>query len=223
VLHYHCIFDYENVINYYLVNLRFLRLLHRNNFNILSSYSQGIKKASLHYPKLKAACVAIHQGNYNYFLQDTERLYLRDELGIKRFMFLCPVDFEKIRYSSMDISQLSSYISKYISKSSDKVYCRRWGSSHGLVIGEEQLQKFVKENFSKDTVNTDTGEIYQSLDCEAFMNFFTMGDKDIRITKFEIEINKMTEVLYYIPPNWQKWNKHSALKQKFLEYFNYAI
>ncbi|MDR1203600.1 MAG: hypothetical protein LBL58_18485 [Tannerellaceae bacterium] len=223
VLHYHCIFDYEDVINYYLVNLRFLRLLHRNNFNILSSYSQGIKKTSLHYPKLKAACVAIHQGNYNYFLADTERLYLRDELGIKRFMFLSPVDFEKIRYSSMDISQLSSYISKYISKSTDKIYCRRWGASHGLVISEAQLRKFVEENFSKENIDTDTGEIIMSVDGEALMNFFTMGDKNARVIRFEVEINKMTEVLYYIPPNWQKWNKHSALKQKFLEYFNYAI
>jgi hypothetical protein len=223
MLHYHCIFDYEDTIDYYLVNLRFLRLLHRNNFNILSSYSQGIKKASLYYSKLKAACVAVHQGDYNYFLQDTERLYLRDNLGIKRFMFLSPVDFEKIRYSSMDISQLSSYISKYISKSSDKIYCRRWGASHGLVISEEQLNKFVRDNFSTEVVDTDTGEVLTSVDQEALMNFFTMGDKNARIIRFEVEINKVNEVLYYIPPNWQKWNKHSALKQKFLEYFDYRI
>jgi hypothetical protein len=223
VLHYHCIFDYKDPVNYYLVNLRFLRLLHRNNFNILSSHSLGIKRASLQYPCLKKACLAIAKGDYNYFLQDTEHMYLRDDLGIRRFMFLSPVDFEKIRYSSMDISQLSSYISKYISKSSDKVYCRRWGCSHGLVISEIRLQQFVSENFSKEDVDTDTGEIIHSVDTEALMNFLTMGDKDTRIVRFEIELDKTTEILYYIPPNWKKWSKHSALRQKFLHYFNYAI
>ncbi|MDR0824690.1 MAG: hypothetical protein LBN74_06310, partial [Prevotella sp.] len=62
VLHYHCIFEYENRINYYMVNLRFLRLLYRNNFNILSSYSKSFKKNSLGYTRLKSACQAIAKG-----------------------------------------------------------------------------------------------------------------------------------------------------------------
>jgi predicted HD phosphohydrolase len=223
VLHYHCIFDYENPVNYYLVNLRFLRLLHRNEFNILSSHSLAVKKGSADYSRLKLAYQAIVKGDYDYFMQDTERMYFRDELGIKRFMFLCPVDFEKIRYSSMDISQLSSYISKYISKSSDKVYCRRWGSSQGLVVSEEQLQTFVKDNLSEEVVDTDTGEIQSVVSQEKMLQFFTLGDKDAKILKFEIKINDKPETLYYIPPNWTKWSHHSELRKKFMQYFCYKI
>lgn len=233
VLHYHCIFDYENPINYYIVNLRFLRLLHRNDFNILSSHSLRLKKTSLDYPKLKAACRAIATGDYDYFLKenptrkfeiDSERIYLRDNLGIKRFMFLCPVDFEKIRYSSLDIGQLSAYISKYIGKSSDKIYCRRWGCSHGLVISEEQLRNFVEDSFKREDVDADTGEIITSVDSNALFNFFTLGDKSARIIKFEVNITgDNPETLYYIPPNFLGWSHHSELRKKFMTYFNYNI
>ncbi|MDR1090402.1 MAG: hypothetical protein LBL79_04930 [Prevotella sp.] len=46
-------------------------------------------------------------------------------------------------------------------------------------------------------------------------------DTLINLPPKELHLGAMQSV--YIPPNWQKWNKHSALKQKFLEYFNYAI
>lgn len=223
VLHYHCIFDYEDTINYYLVNLRFLRLLHRNNFNILSSNALRVKKSSFQYAELKKACQAIAKGDYKYLVNDTERMYIRDELGIKRFIFLCPVDFEKIRYESMDITKLSCYISKYISKSSDKVYCRRWGCSHGLVITDEQLMQFCKDTFPEDYVNPDTGEIISCVNQSHLMQFLTMGEETTPVIKFDVEIGGQTETIYYFSSNWAKWSKHSAIRQKFLKYFNYRI
>jgi hypothetical protein len=178
----------------------------------------------LDYTKLKRACQAVAKGDYNYFVKDSERMYIRDDLGIKRFMFLCPVDFEKIRYSSMDIGRLSAYISKYIGKSTDKVYCRRWGCSHGLVISEDQLQAFVKDNFSREDIDTDTGEVITSVNTKKLMNFLIMGDKSTKIIKFEVNITgDNPETFYYIPPNFGKWGKHSALQEKFMTYFNYAI
>lgn len=223
VLHYHCIFEYEDRINYYLVNLRFLRLLHRNNFDVLSSHSKAVKKTSLEYPKLRKACQAIAKGDYTYFVQDTERMYFRDELGIKRFMFLSPVDFERIRYSSLDIGKISAYITKYISKSSDKIYCRRWGSSKGLVISDSQLKQFAEENFPQEHIDYDTGEIIVTANQEQIFKFFCMGDPDTKLFKFKVEILDKEEELIYIPPNWQKWRTHSRLTEVFKQYFNYNI
>lgn len=223
VLHYHCIFEYEDRINYYFVNLRFLRLLHRNNFDILSSHSKAFKKTSLDYPKLKAACQAIAKGDYDYLVKDTERMYFRDELGIKRFMFLSPVDFERIRYSSLDIGKISAYITKYISKSSDKIYCRRWGSSKGLVISDSQLKQFAVENFPDEQIDYDTGEIIVTVNMQKMFNFFCMGDPSTKLFRFKVDIMDKEEELIYIPPNWQKWRSHSHLVSVFKQYFNYNI
>lgn len=223
VLHYHCIFEYENRINYYLVNLRFLRLLHRNGFNILSSYSQAVKKTSLHYPQLKKACLAIAKGDFNYLIANTERMYLRDNLGIKRFIFLSPVDFEKIRYESLDIQAVSRYITKYISKSSDKIYCRRWGSSQGLILTDDQLNGFMNEFAGEELVDPDTGEVISYLDQQKMLAFFTLGKEDAKVLKFTVNMGNKDEDVYYIPPNWQKWRHHSFLMRKFKQYFGYEL
>ncbi|WP_062176077.1 hypothetical protein [Dysgonomonas macrotermitis] len=224
VLHYHCIFEYKDRINYYLVNLRFLRLLHRNGFNILSSYSQNIKKTDVRYSGLKRTCQAIAKGDYDYLIQDTERMYLRDELGIKRFVFLSPVDFEKIRYSSLDIGRVSAYISKYISKASDKIYCRRWGSSQGLVLKKEQLEAFAIDLCGTEVVDEDTGEIVPVIDKLKFFNFMIAGDDSTEIIKFRVSaFDQEGEDFYYIPPNWRNWRKYSIFFEKIKEYFGYEI
>lgn len=223
VLHYHCIFEYEDRVNYYLVNLRFLRLLHRNNFDILSSYSKTVKKNSFQYSQLKKTCQAIAKGDYNYLIEDTERMYIRDELGIKRFVFLSPVDFERIRYSSLDIGKISAYITKYISKSSDKIFCRRWGSSRGLVISDSQLKEFAEANFPKESIDYDTGEIIISTDIAKVFNFFIMGDMSTKLRKFNVEVFGKDHEFIYIPPNWQKWRNHSKLSEMFKQCFNYNI
>ena len=224
VLHYHCIFEYKDRINYYLVNLRFLRLLLRHNFDILSSYSKAVAKSSLQYPGLKKTCIALKGGDYKYLIEDTERMYLRDELGIKRFVFLSPVDFERIRYSSLDIGRVSAYISKYISKSSDKVYCRRWGSSQGLVLKKEQLEEFAKDICGTEVVDEDTGEIMTVIDKTRFFNFMICGDKSAELIKFRVPaFDQDNEDFYFIPPAWHKWRKYSILYNKFKEYFGYEI
>ena len=223
VLHYHCIFEYEDRINYYLVNLRFLRLLHRNNFDILSSHSKGVKKDTFQYSTLKAACQAIAKGDYDYFIQDSERLYFRDHLGIKRFMFLSPVDFERIKYNTLNISKISAYITKYISKASDKIYCRRWGCNKGLVITDDQLLNFAKENFPEEVIDYSTGEIIISFNKEKLFNFLIMNDQTTELIKFKVEINNRDEEFIYIPPNWQKWRNHSGLSSLFFKHFKYTI
>lgn len=223
VLHYHCIFEYEDRINYYLVNLRFLRLLHRNNFDILSSHSKAVKKNSFQYTTLKSACQAIAKGDYDYFLQDSERLYFRDHLGIKRFMFLSPVDFERIKYNALNIGKISAYITKYISKASDKIYCRRWGCNKGLLISDEQLLNFAKENFPAEIIDYSTGEITMTFDKESLFKFLIMNDQDTNLIKFEVEIGTRKEEFIYIPPNWSKWRLHSGLSSIFFRHFNYAI
>lgn len=223
VLHYHCLFVYEDYINYSIVNLRFLRLLLRNNFSILSLAANEAKRGTSEYEKVKRAYLELKKGNYSYFLEDSERSYVRDRLGIKRSMFRSPVDFEKIKYSALDIGKISSYISKYCSKSTDKVFCRRWGASRGLVIKEEQLKAFCIDNFSAEVVDTSTGEITLSVDNDKLMRFIIMHDMKYKVLKFTREVNDVDTDFYYVPPNWSKWSAHSEIRYMFKKYFDYRI
>ncbi|MDR0823467.1 MAG: hypothetical protein LBN74_00105, partial [Prevotella sp.] len=150
-------------------------------------------------------------------------MYFRDNLGIKRFMFLSPVDFEKIRYSSLDIGKISAYITKYISKSSDKIFCRRWGSSKGLVISDSQLEKFALEVFPQEVVDVSTGEIKLTVDKDKLFKFLIMNDKDVKLIKFKIEVMSKEYELIYISPNWANWHHHSGIQELFKKYFDYNI
>lgn len=223
VLHYHCLFVYKDYLNYSICNLRFLRLLQRNGFSVLSSFAGQTQKGTPEFDRVATAYRELKKGNYDFFLKNSENMYMRDLLGIKRFIFVSPVDFEKIKYSTLDIGRVSTYISKYCSKSSDKIFCRRWGSSRGLIVKKETLKEFCLDHFSEEIVDESTGEIIFSVDNPKLFNFLIMGDMKSTMLKFTQEIDGKETEMFYVPPNWGKWAKHSGIRSMFIKYFNYKI
>ncbi len=214
VLHYHSLFSYEKTPDYYLLNLRFINHLRRNGFDIFAYFFRDRRFTAHRQEVVKL----LEKSDYNTFSanRDYTRYQLTTEIDPrtgqpqKVSIFFQPVDIEKPKADN--IGKVSSYLSKYISKAEDgeRVCCRRFGCSRGLVPKREEIFK----DFSKKDL-LQIFSMQKKSDVLAGKHpFFEVPPKDKNG-----EIVKELPSTFIYPPKWEIWNTIINFPNKLCQNF----
>jgi hypothetical protein len=127
-------------------------------------------------------------------------------------VFFQPVDFEK---PLNDVTQLSYYLSKYISKDDEKgkVYCRRWASSRGLLK--------ERDNVFNEFDDEELLEIYTDAPLEVKMS--AKAGKVMVPRRFEFRVDEVTYHGYYFVPLFWKWGNDRMMRDYFRTKFGFEL
>ncbi len=205
-IHYHCIFHWNKQLSVQNLNLYWLFLLRNIGyptatregiikmiefFNIDKQvFKRQIGKALLH-RDIFYLLGGVHPLNYNFdrILNPHTGLYEKNPLG--KFIYN-PVDYRPITSRK----KLTSYLTKYVTKNNDRIYCRVWSATKKLLTA---VLSYTGSQVERALRNID----------EYVLKIYV---KDIEIAPDRV----ITYTKYYIDYTAEETNKFIRYLQRFI-------